>query len=354
MPDAKGTVERRSYRLTGPAALMVVGTIVGLVVLKEVFVAAHRPISWAVAAVAAAVILDPVVDHLARHIRRVPAVLLTFLAIGVVGVGIAYVVFDEMEAALDRLQVEAPAAADAIEDREDRVGELARDFGLSARVDDAVAALDARVAGGEEVLVSTAGTAPAYLVCAILTIFLLTFGPRMAQAALEQDPDDDRRRRTAAVLGPAVRHARSAVLLSVLEAVVVGTVVAAIGSALDVPTPIALGFAAGVFSLFPHVGLILGCVPLLLLTLGFRSLTAAIVLTILVIAAQLADSFLLRPHLAEQSVEIGLVIPWVVALLGYSIYGIGGAVYGSIYAVFGLAVLDQLDRENRRRTSSPL
>ena len=48
--------------------------------------------------------------------------------------------------------------------------------------------------------------------------------------------------------------------------------------------------------------------------------------------------------------EIGLVVPWVVALLGYSIYGIGGAVFGTIYAVFALAVLDQLDRENRRRS----
>jgi predicted PurR-regulated permease PerM len=67
-----------------------------------------------------------------------------------------------------------------------------------------------------------------------------------------------------------------------------------------------------------------------------------------------ADSFLLRPHIANQSVDAGLLVPWVVALLGYTIYGIGGAVFATIYAVFGLAVLDQLDRENRRRTSSPL
>ena len=137
MPSATGTVERRSYRLTGAAALTIVGTIVGLVVLKQVFVAAHRPISWAVAAVAAAVLLDPIVDRLAVHIRRVPAVLLTFLAIGAVGVGIAYLVFDEVEQAIDRLEAEAPKAADAIEDRDDRVGELARDFQLSERVDDA-------------------------------------------------------------------------------------------------------------------------------------------------------------------------------------------------------------------------
>jgi predicted PurR-regulated permease PerM len=300
------------------------------------------------------VLLDPIVDRLAVHIRRVPAVLLTFLAIGAIGVGTAYLVFGEIQDAVDGLKVEAPNAAEEIEERDDRVGELARDFGLTDRVDDAVRALDERVAGSEEVLVSTAGTAPAYLVSAILTIFLMTFGPRMASAAIEQDPDRERRHRTALVVGPAVAHARSAVLLNALEAVVVGTVVAAVATALDVPAPSAVGFAAGVASLFPYVGITLGCVPLLLLTLASHSLAVALLLTALVVAAQLADAFLLRPHIAEQTVDTGLLVPWVVALLGYTIYGIGGAVFGTIYAVFGLALLDQLDRENRRRASSPL
>ncbi len=359
MPSATGTREgavgaRRSYRLTGAGALIIIGTIVGLVVLRAIFVAAHRPISWAVAAVAASVLLDPIVDHLARRIRRVPAVLVTFLAIGAIGVGTAYLVFGDVREAVDGLKQEAPKAAADIEDRDDRVGELARDFELTARVEDAVGVLDERVAGGEEVLVSTAGTAPAYLVSAILTIFLMTFGPRMASAAVDQDPDPERRRRTVLVLGPAVSHARTAVLLNALEALVAGTVVAAIATALDVPAPLAVGFAAGVLSLFPHVGLVLGCIPLFLLTLASRSLLVALLLAAVVMAAQFADSFLLRPHIARQSVETGLLVPWVVALLGYTIYGIGGAVFGAIYAVFALAVLDQLDRENRRRTSSPL
>jgi predicted PurR-regulated permease PerM len=144
------------------------------------------------------------------------------------------------------------------------------------------------------------------------------------------------------------------VLLNALQAVVVGTVVAAVATALDVPAPSAVGFAAGVMSVFPHVGIMLGCVPLLLLTLASNTLAFALLLTVLVIAAQIADTFVLGPHLASQSVDTGLLVPWVVALLGYTIYGIGGAVFGTIYAVFGLAVLDQLDRENRRRTSSPL
>jgi predicted PurR-regulated permease PerM len=353
MPSATGTAERRSIRLTGTAALIIVGTIVGLVVLRSVFIAAHRPISWAVAAAAVAVLVDPIVDRLAVHIRRVPAVLVTFLAIGVIGVGITYLVFDEVEQAINRLEVEAPKAAEAIEARDDRVGELARDFELTRRVEDAVSALETRVTGGSDVLRSTAGTAPAYLVCTVLTIFLLTFGPRMASAALAQDSDIERRARIAQVVGPAVAHARSAIVFAVTEALAVGLVVAAIATWLDLPAPSAVGFTAGVLSLLPHVGLTIGALPLLLLSLAFSSLTTTIVLLVLVLATQIADSFLIRPRMAALSVEVGLVVPWVVALLGYTVYGIGGAAYGAMYAVFGLAILDQLERLNEERAATP-
>jgi len=58
----------------------------------------------------------------------------------------------------------------------------------------------------------------------------------------------------------------------------------------------------------------------------------------------------LQPRLAARSVDIGLVVPFVVALVGYSVYGIGGAAYGTAFAIFGLAVLERLDQENRTRT----
>ncbi len=46
-------------------------------------------------------------------------------------------------------------------------------------------------------------------------------------------------------------------------------------------------------------------------------------------------------------VHWALDLPWVVALLGYEVYGIGGAAYAAAYAIFGLAVLDLLDRSSR-------
>jgi predicted PurR-regulated permease PerM len=353
MNSPTGTVEHRRVRLTPMAALTIVATIVGLVVAQRIFVAAHRPLSWAAAAVVAAVMLDPVVDRLAAHIRRVPAVLLTFAALGAVGVGTVYLVFDEVEQALDRLETAAPDAAAAIEQRTDRVGELARDFDLTDRITDGVAALDERVTGGGDVLRSTAGTAPTYFVCAILTVFLMTYGPRMARAALEQDRDLVRRARTAAIIGPAVQRARLAVIFAIAEALWVGLAVGALASALDLPAPSAVGFTAGVLSLFPYVGLMVGTIPLLLLTLGFRSLLAAVVLLILILTLQVLDSMLIRPRVAEGSVDVGLLVPWVVALLGYAVYGVGGAAYGVAIAVFGLAVLDRLDAANRAATGAP-
>ncbi len=349
MAASPGTVERRVVHLSGRTALLIVSTAVLLVVAKRVFVAAHRPLSWAVACTVAAVLLDPIVDRLAIHIRRVPAVLLTFLAIGAIGVGTTYLVFDGMQTAVDRLEVAAPEAAGRIEERNDRVGEVATDFHLQERVTSFVDGLNDRVGGGDEVLRTTAGTAPSYLVCAILTVFLMTYGPRIAAGALAQDPDEDRRRRIAEVVGPAVSMARTAILLTSTVGFAVGGLAAAVAGMLDLPAPAAVGLTAGVFALLPHVGIVLGSVPLLLLSLGFESSTTTIVLALAVVALQVFDSTFVRSTIAVRSVEIGLLVPVVVALLGYAVYGIGGGAYGLAFAILGLAVLDQLQARNTER-----
>jgi predicted PurR-regulated permease PerM len=344
MAATRGTVERRVLHLSGSGALTLVTAVVVFIVARRVFVAAHRPLSWAAAALVASVLLDPVVDRLAIRIRRVPAVLLTFIVIGAASIGTTYLVFDQVQSAIDHLEVAAPQAATRVEHREDRLGELAKDFHLARRIESFTQTLGKRVTGGNDVLRSTAGTAPTYLVCAVLTVFLMTYGPKLAAGALGQDPDQQRARRTAGILGPAVGHARSALILTAASALVVGLLVTGVATVLDLPAPTAVGFTAGVLALLPHVGVAVGSVPLLLLTVGFRSAFAAGVLLVLVIAIQVADSMFVRRWISDRTVDIGLLTPWVVALLGYAVYGIGGAAYSLAFAVFGLAVLDQLDR----------
>jgi predicted PurR-regulated permease PerM len=126
--------------------------------------------------------------------------------------------------------------------------------------------------------------------------------------------------------------------------VLVGVAVATAARLLGMPVPAALGLAAGVLAMLPHVGIALGTVPLILLVLALRSDAAAAVTAVVVLAAQLGDSFWLRRRVAARSVDIGLLVPWIVAIVGYTVYGVGGAAYALAFAVFGLALIDEVGR----------
>jgi predicted PurR-regulated permease PerM len=234
-------------------------------------------------------------------------------------------------------------AADQVEDRDDGVGQLARDVDASRRVDDFVEAVEDRVTGGEDVLASTAGTAPTYFIGAIFTVFLMSYGPRLARSALLQIPDGARRQGVARVVGRALVRGRRAVLFTLGEGLLAGLAVGLTAWVLGLPAPSALGLAAGLVSLLPHVGLVLGGLPFLLLMLGLRSDAATIAAAVVIIAVQLLDSLVIRPWIADRSVHIGLLVPWLVTLVGYRVYGVGGAAYSLAFAAFGLAAIDEIE-----------
>jgi predicted PurR-regulated permease PerM len=195
--------------------------------------------------------------------------------------------------------------------------------------------------------VSTAGTAPTYLVGGILTLFLMSYGPRLAQSAVNQLPSPRQRETVTDVVTGALNRSRRAVLLMVGEGLVVGLLVTGIAYLLDLPSSAALGFAAGLLAMLPHVGIVLGSLPLILLLLALRSDLAAIVAVVVVIACQLVDSYVVRRRISLYSVHVGLLMPWVVVLVGYAVYGVGGATFALVFAVFGLAVLDELAARRR-------
>lgn len=337
-------VQRTVIRISGVSAAIGVGIVVLALIGQRIFVAAHRPLSWAAAAAVVAALIDPLVSVLGRRISRPLAVLLALLVVGGALVGLVYRATDEVDTGLDRMGEAAQDAAAELEDRDDNVGDLARDVDARRRVDDFVEALEDRATGGDEVLRSTAGTAPTYLIGAIFTIFLLSYGPRLAAAAAAQVRDDGRRERLRRIVPRALARARRAVLFTTGEGIVVGLAVGAAAAALGIPAPAALGLSAGVLMILPHVGLVLGCLPFLLLVLNELSYSALVAIVLVVILAQLVDSTLVRPALADRSVHVGLLVPWAVALVGYAVYGVGGAAYGLAFAVFALALVDERER----------
>src|SRR5690606_4664231 len=126
--------------------------------------------------------------------------------------------------------------------------------------------------------------------------------------------------RTALIVGAAVSRARRAVIYTALIGIAVAVAGTLAATALDLPARAAIGVSLGIVAMLPHVGLIAGSVPMLLLTVGFRSATAAGVLLAVVVVVQVVDSLWIRPLIERRAVHVGLLVPWVVALLGYSVY----------------------------------
>jgi predicted PurR-regulated permease PerM len=340
-------VQQRLVRISAASAVLAVLAVVLAVVAQRVFVAAHRPLSWAAAAVVVAVLIDPIVDAIDRvapYVPRFVAVIVALLVAAGATFAVTYMAFDDLSEGITRFGEAAEDGVRRLEARDDGIGQLVNDVDASRRVERFIEGLEERTTGGEDVLVQGAGSAPTYFVGAILTLFLMSYGPRLAAAAVEQLPTREQRRGVTDVVGRALVRARRAILLTLVEGLVVGLIVAGAARALDLPAPAALGLAAGVMALLPHVGLVLGTLPLILLVLALRSDVAALFATVVVLGAQVGDSLVVRRAIARRSVHVGLLVPWIVALVGYRVYGVGGAAFGLAFAVFGLAVLDELGR----------
>ena len=64
----------------------------------------------------------------------------------------------------------------------------------------------------------------------------------------------------------------------------------------------------------------------------------------MLLVLQTVEAAVVRPIVDPRTVRVGPTIPIVVGLLGFELYGVGGAVYGIALAVIGLAALDSAGR----------
>lgn len=314
---------------------MVLAAVVAGVIAFDVATSARRPLGWALAAVVVAGLIDPLVSFLDRFIPRVLAVLVSFLAVGA-GVGAAMAgVLHGLGTQVDRLQDEAPRAASRIE-TQSRFRDIARRMDLTNRVREVVERLDDPTSG---VVGRAATSVSGYLVGAVLCIFLLSWGPRLVGGALGQLPPA--RRARASLIGTlAFRRSRRYVLSSLGLAIGSGTLVGMLCWGIDVPGPSALGVAVAACSVIPGIGVVIGALPALLIEGGLGSADGTMVLGAAVLLVQVGHTTTLRRLVVPRSLIVGPAAVTVALVLGFGIYGLGGAYFAAALAVFVVAVID--------------
>jgi predicted PurR-regulated permease PerM len=320
--------------IDGRSVAVVFFAIVLAVFARGILVAGRRPLGWALGSVIAASLLAPAVERVAQHVRRGIALLLVVLVAVATIALVVWGVLHDLDRESKHLYTVAPIAARHIE-QSPRFGATARQFRLEDRVTDAVATLRKRSQGLAGKAASRAGT---YFLCAILTIFTLIWGPRMARSAGQQFTDPTRRARVERIAADAFGRWQHYLVASVAQAMAYGVVTWCICRALSVPAPTPLALVVAFFSIVPYMGVIVGAIPAVLIAAGLESFGRAGVLLALVIVMQIVHIYVTQPQVVARSLYVGPLALVTAIVLGYRVYGTGGALFGSALAVLAVAV----------------
>jgi predicted PurR-regulated permease PerM len=325
--------------------------IVALVLVARVVVhSSTRVIGWFLAAAVVAALIAPVIQRLDRAMPRPLAV--SIVVIGLAGVfGLAaYIVFADIQTEVARVQQAAPEVASDIE-ASPRFGKTARDMNLSQHVRDFVDQLPERVQGGDaaQVLRTTATRGVSFLVGLVLTLFMVSYGPRLFQAGLRQIDDEERREMLDHALMRAYRRTWLALSGRFVRAIGVGLIAYGAARIGDLPGARVLALFCAAWSVIPSFGIIVGAIPIIAFAGGFRGSESALGMFVLFFGLQVLDAVLNRLSTNPARLAIGPVVPLVAAMLGFESNGIGGALVAIAFALFGVALLEERSEYNQRR-----
>ena len=327
--------------LTPASAALIVGAVVTAFVLRNMFVEAHRIVGWVVACSIVALLIDPLVNVVDRVLPRWISVIVVLLGVVAIVAGVTIGLANDLLDSLDELQTSAPEAAAGLEEQFD----WAADIGVADRVQAFVDELDDRIR--ERAVSRFAGTALVYLVTGILMLFLLHFGRRYFDAFVTQF-HEDRRDDIRTVASAGALRGRRYLLLALAHSLVNGVIVGLVCYRRSAGRAQPRSRGRGVHVL-PLIGVLVGGVPAMLLAFGLEGGWTGLVVLVVLLALQIVEAVIVRPWVDPRTVRLGPAAPIVVGLLGFELYGIGGAIYGIALTVIAFAAWTRRSDSRRRR-----
>jgi hypothetical protein len=99
-----------------------------------------------------------------------------------------------------------------------------------------------------------------------------------------------------------------------------------------------LGLIVGALSVVRSLGIILGGLPAMLIAAAFAGVDGLAWVVVLVVGLQLVDGLFVQPRIDTRTLRVGPAGPLIVGLLGWELYGLGGAIYGVALLVLLLAL----------------
>jgi predicted PurR-regulated permease PerM len=189
---------------------------------------------------------------------------------------------------------------------------------LSERVQSFVDELPKRLAGGDtaEVIRSATTRGLAYFVAFILTLFLVLHGPRMVRGGIGLIDPVERREYVHGVLARAYTRSWGYLLGTLGISLLTGAYAYAWCRLADLPGATVLAMTVALAAVVPNVGVMIGALPVLLLTAGLDPNSGwTLSLAVMFAFWQVLDVYVLRRHLNRRSITIGPVVTVLVVML---------------------------------------
>lgn len=333
---------RERLRISPRSAVVAVALFGALLVALRIVSQSERVLGWTLAAAAVAALLHPYVALLEKRIPRGLAVLVVgVVALGTAGV-IGYALVDGVVREYNEIRVAAPERARELEEK-GRFKEAFRDAHIERRVRTIVEEAPERLRGGTpaEAIRAAGSRGIAFLATAVLALFFLTHGAKLAEGAAAQIHTPSRRRRVEQVAVMAFRrgfgYARGALAMALLA----GLVAWAAASLADVPGPAPLGLWVAMWNVVPVIGTVIGTLPIVALA-AIAAPWKGVALAVFFVAYQLAEWLLLQRWVERRTVHVGPFATVVAGFAGLELYGIGGALMMLLFVTLVIAVLDEL------------
>lgn len=337
--------------VSNQTVLQVLGLVFGAILLLTAVRQAATPLLLIATAFFLSLALNSPVHWIARHLpgrlrgKRTAATAIAFLLVIVVlGSFLASIVPPLIRQTQGFIQA-APSLINDLRDSNSPIGGLVTRYELQDEIDKFSAELGEKLRASSGSIVtgiSTVGSSIfAVVTILVLTIMMLTEGPRILAFARELVPESHRGH-TNRLAGEMYRVIKGYINGQVTLAALAALVITPFFFMLDISYPAALTAIVFICGLIPMFGATIGAVIVSLVALAESPLSALIIFLIYLLYQQI-ENYVIQPKIQANSTDMSPLLIFASVLIGVSFGGLFGGLFAiPIAGCIRIALLDYL------------
>jgi predicted PurR-regulated permease PerM len=341
----------RGFDASIRSILRVCLVVVAVIITGYLVYLLQKPISWLIIAAFLAIAVSGPVALLHRHMRKGFAIAIVYGSLVAFPIVLIILFVPPLVGQAEDLAKNVPSyAADVTKfvNENDTLKGLNEDYDLTGKLQEEAQELPSRIGDATKALsdigVGLINSLFALVTILILSIFMVSSGPRWVDRFLESQQEAETRER----LRRAFEHIANAiggyVGGALLQATIAGTVSFVVLTILGAPFAGALALIMAFGDLIPVVGATIAAVVVGIVLLFVNFPVALIVWIIFAIVYQQIENYVIQPRIQGRAVSVEPIVIITAVLFGSTLFGVMGALLAiPTAATIQIAVREYLD-----------